>query len=145
MTLVQLRHLLALAESGSFSKSAQAMCITQPREGREFLERLTPEHLSSPLAVRARDWLAGHLEAPLSGLPRDDEELVSLVTQLVMTAEREPASREAMELNFLQLEQRRLEDRLGDAREKGDDEEFTRLSRERAGLADRIANWEARG
>jgi DNA primase len=122
-----------------------AMCITQPREGREFLERLTPEHLSSPLAVRARDWLAGHLEAPLSGLPRDDEELVSLVTQLAMTAEREPASREAMELNFLQLEQRRLEDRLGDAREQGDDEEFTRLSRERAGLADRIAHWEARG
>jgi DNA primase len=122
-----------------------AMCITEPREGREFLERVTPEHLSSPLAVRARDWLAEHLEAPLSGLPRDDEELVSLVTQLVMTAEREPASREAMELNFLQLEQRRLEDRLGAAREQGDDEEFTRLSRERAGLADRIAHWEARG
>jgi hypothetical protein len=49
-----------------------------------------------------------------------------------------------MELNFLQLEQRRLEDRLGDARERGDDEEFARLSRERAGLADRIAHWELR-
>jgi DNA primase len=122
-----------------------AMCITEPREGREFLERLTPEHLSSPLAVRAREWLRGHLEAPLSGLPRDDEELVSLITQLVMTAEREPASHPSMELNFLQLEQRMLEDRLGAARERGDDQEFTRLSRERAGLADRIAHWEARG
>jgi DNA primase len=122
-----------------------AMCITEPKEGREFLERLTPEHLSSPLAVRARDWLLGHLEAPLSGLPRDDEQLVSLVTALAMTAEREPASREAMELNFLQLEQRMLEDRLGAARERGDDEEFARLSRERAGLADRIAHWETRG
>jgi DNA primase len=121
-----------------------AMCITEPREGREFLERLTPEHLSSPLAVRARDWLAAHLDAPLSGLPRDDEELVSLVTQLVMTAEREPASREAMELNFLQLEQRMLEDRLGAARERGDDAELARLSRERAGLLDRIAHWETR-
>jgi DNA primase len=121
-----------------------AMCITEPREGREFLQRLTPEYLSSPLAVRARDWLAAHLDAPLSGLPRDDEELVSLITQLVMTAEREPASREAMELNFLQLEQRMLEDRLGAARERGDDEELTRLSRERAGLLDRIAHWETR-
>src|SRR6266511_433123 len=120
-----------------------AMCIAEPGEGREFLERLTPEHLSSPLAVRAWEWLAGHLEAPLSGLPRDDEELVSLITQLVMTAEREPGSREAMDLNLLQLEQRMLEDRLGAARERGDDQEFTRLSRERAGLADRIAHWES--
>jgi DNA primase len=120
-----------------------AMCITSPAEGREFLERLTPEHLSSPLAVRAWEWLSGHLEAPLSGLPRDDEELVSMITQLVMTAEREPASREAMELNMLQLEQRMLEDRLGAARDRGDDREFNRLSHERAGLADRIAHWEA--
>jgi DNA primase len=120
-----------------------AMCIAEPREGREFLERLTAEHLSSPLAVRAWGWLAGHLEAPLSGLPREDEELVSLITQLVMTAEREPASREAMDLNLLQLEQRMLEDRLGAARERGDDQAFTRLSRERAGLADKIAGWEA--
>jgi DNA primase len=121
-----------------------AMCIREPREGREFLERLTPEHLSSPLVVRARDWLLAHSEAPLSGLPRDDEELVSLITQLAMTAEREPASRAAMELNFLQLEQRMLEDRLGAARERGDDEAFARLSRERAGLADRLAHGEAR-
>jgi DNA primase len=121
-----------------------AMCITAPREGREFLERLTPEHLS-PVAGRAREWLLGHLEAPLSGLPRDDEELVSLVTQLVMTAEREPGSREAMELSFLQLEQRMLEDRLGAARERGDDQEFARLSRERAGLVERIAHTEPGG
>ena len=81
----------------------------------------------------------------MAGLPRDDEELVSLITQLVMTAEREPASREAMELNMLQLEQRMLEDRLGAARERGDDAEFTRLSRERAGLAERIARGEPSG
>jgi DNA primase len=122
-----------------------AMCVTSPRDGREFLERLTPEHFSAPLAVRAWEWLGGHLEAPMAGLPRDDEELVSLITQLVMTAEREPASREAMELNMLQLEQRMLEDRLGAARERGDDAEFTRLSRERAGLAERIARGEPSG
>ena len=61
-----------------------AMCVASPAEGREFLERLTPEHLSSPAVARARDWLAAHLEDPLAGLPRDDEELVSLVTQIVM-------------------------------------------------------------
>ena len=120
-------------------RSLLAMCIAAPKEGREFLARLTPDHLSSRLAVRAWQWLADHLDGPMTGLPREDEDLVSLVTQLVMTAEREPGSREAMELNLLQLEQRMLEDRLGAARERGDDQEFNRLSHERAGLAERIA------
>jgi DNA primase len=136
------RHVLSARELQE--RALLAMCITSPGEGREFLERLTPEHLS-PVAARAREWLVAHLDEPLGGLPREDEELVSLVTQLVMTAEREPASREAMELNFLQLEQRMLEGRLTAARERGDDQEFARLSRERAGLVDRIAHWEARG
>ena len=61
------------------------MCIASPAEGRELLERLTPEHLSSPAVARARDWLAEHLDEPLRGLPREDEELVSLITQLVMS------------------------------------------------------------
>ncbi len=30
MTLVQLRHLISLAHTGSFSKSAQALHLTQP-------------------------------------------------------------------------------------------------------------------
>ena len=50
-----------------------------------------------------------------------------------------------MELNLLQLEQRMLEDRLGAARERGDDQEQIRLSRERAGLAERIARGEGPG
>jgi len=36
MTLVQLRHLISLAESGSFSKSAQALYITQPALSRSI-------------------------------------------------------------------------------------------------------------
>ena len=122
-----------------------AMCIAAPKEGREFLARLTPDHLSSELVARAWRWLSDHLDAPMDGLPRDDDELVALVTQLVMTAEREPGSREAMELNLLQLEQRMLEDRLGAARERGDDQEQIRLSRERAGLAERIAHGDGPG
>ena len=96
-----------------------AMCIAAPAEGREFIGRLTPEHLSSPLVARARDWLAEHLDDPLEGLPREDEELVSLVTQLVMSAEREPGGREAMELNFLQLEQAAIEGRIDGGAARG--------------------------
>jgi hypothetical protein len=135
------RHALSARELQE--RALLAMCIAAPKEGREFLARLTPDHLSSDLVRRAWGWLSDHLETPMDGLPRDDDDLVALVTQLVMTAEREPASREAMELNLLQLEQRMLEDRLGAARERGDDRELVRLTRERASLAQRIAHGEA--
>jgi DNA primase len=121
-----------------------AMCVASPIEGREFLKRLTPDHLSSPAVGRARDWLAGHLEEPLAGLPKDDGELVSLVTDLYMRSEREPGGREAMELNFLQLEQAVIEGRLDAARKEGGDPPVE-LQRRRAELAERIAHWEAAG
>jgi hypothetical protein len=121
-----------------------AMCIASPAEGREVLERLTAEHLSSPVVARARDWLVEHLDEPMRGLPREDEELVSLITQLVMRAEREPGGREAMELNLLQLEQALIEGRIEVARKGGGDPPVE-LQRRRAELAERIAHWETAG
>jgi DNA primase len=115
-----------------------AMCIADPKAGGPMLERLRPEHLSSPLAAGALEWLRGHLDEPLAGLPREDEELVSLVTQLVMTAEREPVSEEAMEMNFLLLEQRRLADQIAEAEKKGDHERRAELHREHAAVGERI-------
>jgi DNA primase len=135
-------HRVALSARELQERALLAMCIASPKEGREILARLTPDHLSSPVVTRAWQWLSDHLDAPLTSLPRDDEELVSLITNLVMTSERDPGSRESMELNLLQLEQHMLEDRLGAARERGDDAELIRLSRERAGLAERIARGE---
>ena len=121
-----------------------AMCVASPVEGREMLERLTPDYFSSAVSVRARDWLMGHLGEPMSGLPRDDEELVSLVTHIVMLAEREPATREAMELSFLQLEQAMVERRIETAKKEGD-EPAVDLQRRRAELAERIAHHQASG
>ena len=74
-----------------------AMCVKLPAEGREILDRLTDEHFSSPTAARAREWLGGHLEEPMRGLGRDDDDLLAYLTQVMMQADREPASREAME------------------------------------------------
>jgi hypothetical protein len=118
-----------------------SMCIASPAEGREFLGRLTPEHLSSPVVGRAREWLLGHLDDPLTGLPREDDELVSLVTNLKMQSEREPVARDAMELNFLQLEQVVLEGRIDAAQQEGGDPPVE-LHRRRAELVERIAHWE---
>ncbi len=50
MTLVQLRHLISLATTGSFSKSAQALHLTQPALSRSI--RALEEELGVPLIDR---------------------------------------------------------------------------------------------
>jgi DNA primase len=115
-----------------------AMCIALPAEGRDYLARLTDAHLS-PTGLRAVAWLREHPGDPASSLPHDDAELTGLVTELVMLAHDEPASHESMELNFLLLEQRRLEDEIAAAGERDDYERRAALSRDRAALVERIA------
>ncbi len=121
-----------------------AMCIAIPDEGREYLARLTDAHLS-PTGLRAAAWLREHPEDPASNLPHDDGELAGLIAELVIMSREEPASHEAMELNFLLLEQRRLEDEIAAAGERGDYERRAALSRERAALVQRIAHAERPG
>ena len=103
-----------------------AMCIVDPGTGRQFIEKLTDEHMS-PSGAPALGWLRSHLDDPMSGLPRDDPALTSLITELVMRAESEPASEAAMQLNFDLLEQQRLEDGISAAQKAGDYEVSTRL------------------
>jgi DNA-binding transcriptional LysR family regulator len=50
MTLVQLKHLVALAERGSFSKAAQALFLTQPALSRSI--RALEDELHAPLFDR---------------------------------------------------------------------------------------------
>jgi DNA primase len=118
-----------------------SMCIGDPTLGREFLARLTDEHLSSAAMRRAREWLTDRLDDPLRGLPRDDPELIGVITELAMSAEREPASREAMELNFLELDLRLVEDRIA-AAERAGGPPPVELQRQRAALTDRISGRE---
>jgi DNA primase len=116
-----------------------AMCISDPGNGRRFIDELTDEHLS-PSGRPALVWLRGHLDDPMAGLPREDAALTSLITELVMRSETEPATEGAMQLNFDLLEQQRLEDGISEAQKAGDYEVSTRLSHERAQLTERIAH-----
>jgi DNA primase len=118
-----------------------AMCITIPGEGMEYLARLTDAHLS-PSGLRVAAWLRENPEDPASNLPHGDGELAALIAELVIMSREEPASHEAMELNFLLLEQRRLEGEIAAAGERGDYERRAALSRERAALVERIAHAE---
>jgi hypothetical protein len=112
-----------------------------PSEGKEFLAILTEAHLS-PTGQRVAAWLRENPEDPASNLPHDDGELAGLIAELVIVSREEPASHEAMELNFLLLEQRRLEGEIAAAGERGDYERRAALSRERAALVQRIAHAE---
>src|SRR3954454_11723432 len=118
-----------------------AMCIALPNEGKEYLARLDEAHLS-PSGLRAAAWLREHPQDPASNLPHDDGELAGLIAELVIMSREEPSSHEAMELNFLLLDQRRLEDEIAAAGERGDYERRAALSRERAALVQRIAHAE---
>ncbi|HEX2706605.1 MAG TPA: DNA primase, partial [Solirubrobacterales bacterium] len=131
------RRAVELTSRERRERALLAMCIALPEEGREYLGRLTDAHLS-PTGIRATAWLRENPGDPASNLPHDDE-MAGLVTELVMLSRDQPASRESMELNFLLLEQRRLEDELAAAGERGDYERRAALSRERAALVERIA------
>nr|MBA2241133.1 hypothetical protein [Solirubrobacterales bacterium] len=112
------------------------MCVADPKLGREVLGRIGDE-LLTPLGLRARDWLAGHLADPMEGIERDDEALVSVISAVVMSAGVEPASREAYDLNLMQLEQASLERRISELERSGADPPVE-LHRQRNLLAERI-------
>jgi DNA primase len=116
-----------------------AMCIALPEPGAEFLEQLGESHLSRS-GKAAADFIRAHPVAPAEHIPRENGALAALVTELVMMAREQPASKESMELNFLLLDQRRLEEEIAAAGERGDYERRAQLSRERAALVERIAH-----
>jgi DNA primase len=125
-------------------RSLLAMCIAMPAEGKQFLDALSEAHLS-PLGARAHAWLRENPDDPASNLPHDDAELAGLIAELVILAGDEPASPESMRLNFLLLEQRRLEAEISAAGDADDYERRAELSRERAALVERIARTERVG
>jgi DNA primase len=119
-----------------------AMCIASPETGRDYLEKLSDQHLSSALTIRARDWLRAHADSPISGLSPDDRELSALITQLVMEAGRQPAPRHSMELNFLLLDQQRVERGIAEASARGDDTARIELVKRRAELVENLRSIE---
>jgi len=114
-----------------------AMCIADPEVGRRFIEQLTDEHLS-PSGKPALGWLREHLDEPMAGLPREDPQLTSLITELVMRAQTHPAEEGSMQLSFAWLEGQRLDDEIAAAKSAGDLQRANRLMRERALLTERI-------
>lgn len=116
------------------------ICVSLPPARRaEALAKAREEWFDGELERRARSWLHDHPSEPTAGLPDDDPQLVSLVSQVVARAENDPIPEGALDLALAELEKSALEDEIGaqQSREGAADEE---LIRRRSELANQIAS-----
>jgi DNA primase len=87
-----------------------SMCLASGALGREYLERLSEEHLSSPALRSAREHLVASFDDPLAGLGEDDPATAAVVTGVAMAAQEQgEATEPALRMSFLQLDLRRIE------------------------------------
>ena len=90
-----------------------ALCLAAGPLGREHLSRLVPEHFSSSLTRRARDYLADHFDDPLGGLPSGDAPFDELVAGIAFEADNDPPKgNESLRMSFLALELKRIDREL---------------------------------
>jgi DNA primase len=115
-----------------------AMCVSGGERGRAYLERLSEHHLSSEVLRRARTWILEHFESPTVGLGQGDEELARVVSEIVVRASGQPADERALEVGFLGLERRRLEQEIKQVAASEDYELQRRLSLERNRVTEEI-------
>jgi DNA primase len=99
-----------------------SMCLASGELGREYLERATEEHFSSPALRATRAHLIASFDDPLAGVPEDDPATAALVTGVTMAAQEQSAATEpALHMSYLQLELRRIERELRRAAQGQDD------------------------
>jgi DNA primase len=88
-------------------------CLASGVLGREYLGRLSDEHLSTPALRAARAHLLSSFDDPLAGLSEDDPATAAVVNGVVAAAqEQTEATEPALRIDFLHLEQRRIEREL---------------------------------
>lgn len=115
-----------------------AMCVAQPEEGRQWLEKLDARHLSSPLMERTVEWLKGHLDDPAAGLDPQDRELQKMVAALVARADPDLVGTGSIRRNYMDLELAALEDEIADAARSGDAAGRVELQRRRSELVEQL-------
>jgi DNA primase len=135
------REVRGLAARGErWERIFLAMCVSSGERGREYLERLSDDHLSSGVLRAARRWILENFDAPTRGLTRDDEQLFQAVSEIVVRASSQPASEHALEVGFLGLERRRIEREIKQAAEVEDYERQRELSLRRTEVTEAIAS-----
>jgi DNA primase len=120
-----------------------AMCVSSGERGRDYLARISDEHLSSDVLRRVRQWINEHFDSPTVGLSREDQVLAKAVSEIVVRASSEPVNQTGLEIGFLQLEQRKLETAIKRAADEEDLERQWELSQERSRVTATIAKLTA--
>lgn len=120
-----------------------AMCVAKPDEGREYIGKLEPKHLTSPLMIRTVAWLKDHLDDPAEGLDPEDRDLHRLVAALVMRASPEQVGSGSIRRNFMELELAALQDEIAVVAQTDDPERKAQLNRQRAKLVEEVTRAEA--
>jgi DNA primase len=128
----------AAARGERWERIFLAMCVSSGERGRDYLGRLTDDHLSSDVLRRARAWIVEHFEAPTLGLPQEDEQLAQAVSEIVVRSSGQPAGERALEIGFLGLERHRLERAIRTAGEEEDFERQREFSVRRTEITERI-------
>ena len=137
------------AEAGAVARGERAerkflaMCVSSGERGREYLERISDEHLSSDVLRRVRTWIIEHFDSPTVGLRSEDQVLAKTVGEIVVRASSEPVNQTGLEIGFLQLEQRKLETQIKRAADEEDLERQWELSQERSRVTATIAKLTA--
>jgi DNA primase len=116
-----------------------AMCVSSGEHGRDYLSRLTDDHLSSDVLRRARSWILERFDSPTTGLSQENAEVAQAVSEIVVRASSQPAGEHALEVGFLGLERRRLEREIKRAAETQDFERQQELSIKRSEVTEAIA------
>lgn len=132
---------LALDRRERGERTFLTLCLAFPREGRALLDEADLEtQFSSHLARRAAAHLRTRLDTPLEGLPDDDAELATFVSELDARAARGGSARpDNLEHAWLSLELARLERALDLARHSGTpDGSVSRLGTEREQVRTRL-------
>jgi DNA primase len=137
------------AEAGAVARGERAerkflaMCVSSGERGREYLERISDEHLSSDVLRRVRTWIIEHFDSPTVGLRSEDQVLAKTVGEIVVRASSEPVNQTGLEIGFLQLQQRKLENQIKRAADAEDLERQWELSQERSRVTATIAKLTA--
>jgi DNA primase len=127
----QTSRLPSIEAVSSTERAFLAMCLAQGETGRRYLDGLHDDHFSSQPLRRVRDHLRNHFGDPLDALPDDDPALAALITQVAFMADEATDSEIALQLNWLQLEMRRIDRGLRHAEQSADYEAQRALARER--------------
>ena len=116
-----------------------ALLVDKPKDGREFLERLTEEHFSSPILRSVFERLRDHEGDPLEGLSEEDGGLYNALVRL-KAVEHEAPTAANLDFRWRLLDRDRMMRALRRAEADGDGATAVRLQKQVGELNDSIAS-----